>query len=154
MLNLWMSMYPMWQTNPNFHFQSINWQMSFLLLLWRLSLSDAHEVNIYKMLSRNQYFTQQKSATEPERVDYWIPGDQSHPQGIWFAFQLFWHGSGVIHCVPLKVNRCRLNHVANLQQRATHCCSLPPFDMLLWCRGSLCQESKATKKHNIFPSLL
>lgn len=96
------------------------------------------------MLSRNQYFTQLKSARELGRVDYWIPGDQSHPRGIWFAFQLFWHGSGVIHCVPLKVNRRRPNRVANLRHGATHCCSLPPFDVLLWCRGCLYRESKAT----------
>lgn len=81
-------------------------------------------VNIYKMLSPDQYFTQEIQPQNQERVDYWIPGDQSHPGGIWFAFQLFWHGFGVINCVPLKVNRCRLNHVANLQQRATRRCSL------------------------------
>ncbi len=142
-----MSMYPTWPNQAKLSLPKLKTHRGAFSFLCRcLGLSDVHEVNIYKMLSPNQYFTQQKSATEPERVDYWIPGDQSHPRGIWFAFQLFWHGFGVIHCAPLKVNRCRLNHVANLQQRATHCCSLPPFDMLLWRRGCLCQESKATGK--------
>lgn len=135
------------------HFQHLNrYKSSFSFLLWLLVLSGVQGVNIYRILSWNQYFTQQKWATEPERVDYWIPGDQSHPRGIWFAFQLFWHGSGVIHRVPLKVNHCRLNHVANLQQNATHCCSLPVSEMLPWCRGCLCQEGE--NQHNIFPSLL
>lgn len=92
---------------------------------------DARWVNIYKMLSPDQYFTQEIQPQDRERVDYWIPGDQSHPGGIWFAFQLFWHGFGVINCVPLKVNRCGLNHVANLQHRAARRCCLPSIAAML-----------------------
>lgn len=120
-------------------------QELFPFLLWCLGPPDVRGVNIYKMLSPNQYFSQQKSATKPERVDCWIPGDQSHPWGIWFAFQLFWHGFGIMHSVPLKVNRCRLNHVANLQHAATHCCSLPPSDS--WCgAGAACAKKARLQK--------
>lgn len=148
-------------TKPNAHFQTRNRSKSepppFCFDAW--GPPDVHGVNIYKMLSPNQYFTQPKSATEPERVDYWIPGDQSHPQGVWFAFQLFWHGFGVMHCMPLKVNCCRLRHVANLQQRAARCSSRPTFDSCCAAGAEKARlrkgkKGKKTKNAALFPSVL
>lgn len=52
------------------------------LLFGCFDLSDMRVINIYKMLSGNQYFTQPKLATGAAGRDDWIPADQSHPQGI------------------------------------------------------------------------
>lgn len=133
-------------TKPNSHCQSLNRYRSrfpFALMLgpswcpWGKYLQNVEPKSIFHS-TKISHRTGEGRLLDPRRP--------KSPRGIWFAFQLFWHGFGVMHCVPLKVNRCRLNHVANLQQRATRCCSLPPFDSCCGARAACAKKARLREK--------